>query len=181
MHQRVSQPRCRHSPRASLQYPVHGPCVAVLAAPGFHRADSFRPTASSRRSCQTLARMSRFAKEQHCAKSFFSLRLQPRLPASASLVVLSPSGTYGSFPVSARPLALPLLKGAGSAPASAAPSSSARASQAKLHKTQCQAGSFIRQGQCTRLWCALRRWCQVAFKSAPGGVPSSALTLSMNP
>ena len=68
-------------------------------------------------------------------------------------------------------------QGSGSAPASAAPSSSARASQAKLRKTQCQAGSFIRQGQYTRSWCALRRWCQVALKSAPGGVPSSALTL----
>ena len=32
-------------------YPVQGPCVAVLAAPGFHQADL--PTAS--RLCQTLA------------------------------------------------------------------------------------------------------------------------------
>ena len=35
-------------------YPVHGPCVAALAAPGFHRGDAFRPTASKRPSCQTL-------------------------------------------------------------------------------------------------------------------------------
>ena len=54
MHQRVSQPRCRHSPRASLQYPVHGPCVAVLAAPGFHRADSQRAAPFACRLCQTL-------------------------------------------------------------------------------------------------------------------------------
>ena len=33
-------------------YPVHGPCVAALAAPGFHQADL--PTAS--RLCQTLGR-----------------------------------------------------------------------------------------------------------------------------
>ena len=54
MHQRVSQPRCRHSPRASLQYPVHGPCVAVLAAPGFHRGDRQKATPFSCPSCQTL-------------------------------------------------------------------------------------------------------------------------------
>ena len=35
-------------------YPVQGPCVAALAAPGFHRGDAFRPTASKRPSCQTL-------------------------------------------------------------------------------------------------------------------------------
>ena len=54
MHQRVSQPRCRQSPRASLQYPVHGPCVAALAAPGFHRADSQRAAPFACRLCQTL-------------------------------------------------------------------------------------------------------------------------------
>jgi len=41
-HQRVSQPRCRRPPRESLQYPVHGPCVAALAVPGFLQADSQR-------------------------------------------------------------------------------------------------------------------------------------------
>ena len=55
MHQRVSQPRCRQSPRASLQYPVHGPCVAALAAPGFHQADSQRASPFACRLCQTLA------------------------------------------------------------------------------------------------------------------------------
>ena len=48
-------------------YPVHGPCVAALAAPGFHRADAHRQAAHgppfilglarpavARRSCQTL-------------------------------------------------------------------------------------------------------------------------------
>ena len=48
-------------------YPVQGPCVAALAAPGFHRADSLRQrrlgphfilgqarAASASRSCQTL-------------------------------------------------------------------------------------------------------------------------------
>ena len=35
-------------------YPVQGPCVAVLAAPGFHRGDSFRAAPSSCPSCQTL-------------------------------------------------------------------------------------------------------------------------------
>ena len=48
-------------------------------------------------------------------------------------------------------------------------------------KIQCQVCSVIRQEQYTRSWCALRRWCQVAFKNALSGVPSSALTLSMNP
>ena len=53
------------------------------------------------------------------------------LRASARPVVLSPSGTYGSFPASAKPLALPVLKGSRSAPASEAPLPSARASRAK--------------------------------------------------
>ena len=35
-------------------YPVHGPCVAALAAPGFHRAEVFRAAPYSLRSCQTL-------------------------------------------------------------------------------------------------------------------------------
>ena len=39
------------------------------------------------------------------------------LPASARQVVLASSGTYGSVPVSAKPLALPLLEGSGFAPA----------------------------------------------------------------
>ena len=39
------------------------------------------------------------------------------LPASARQVVLSSSGTYGSVPVSAKPLAPPLLEGSGFAPA----------------------------------------------------------------
>ena len=44
-------------------------------------------------------------------------------------------------------------------------------------KIQCQVCSVISQEQYTRSWCALRRWCQVAFKNALSGVPSSALTL----
>ena len=68
MHQRVSQPRCRQSPRASLQYPVHGPCVAALAAPGFHRGDSFRAAPSSCPSCRTLGVTKTMAMSRmHCA------------------------------------------------------------------------------------------------------------------
>ena len=35
-------------------YPVHGPCVAALAAPGFHQADSQRAAPFACRLCQTL-------------------------------------------------------------------------------------------------------------------------------
>ena len=58
---------CRQPPRESLKYLVYGPCVAALAAPGFHRADTQRqavsgphvilgPTQSAAvcHSCQTL-------------------------------------------------------------------------------------------------------------------------------
>ena len=64
------------------------------------------------------------------------------LPASARLGVLSPSGTYGSFPASAKPLALPLLEGSGSAPASEAPLSSACSSQGELSE-ESSSGRFV--------------------------------------
>ena len=35
-------------------YPVHGPCVAALAAPGFHRGDSQKAAPFACPSCQTL-------------------------------------------------------------------------------------------------------------------------------
>jgi hypothetical protein len=35
-------------------YPVHGPCVAALAAPGFHRGDAQKAAPFVHPSCQTL-------------------------------------------------------------------------------------------------------------------------------
>ena len=99
------------------------------------------------------------------------------LPASAKLGVLSPSGTCGSFPASAKPLALPLIKGSGSTQLRQRRFRALAPGGQSSRKTECQVVSFIRQGQYTRPCCALQRWCRVAFKSTLGGSPSSALTI----
>ena len=88
MHQRVSQPRCRHSPRASLQYPVHGPCVAALAAPGFHRGDAFRPAASKRPSCQTLG------VTRNVSVNLMPRAIAPKPSRQAIQCVSAPAGLY---------------------------------------------------------------------------------------
>ena len=70
-------------------YPVQGPCVAALAAPGFHRGDAFQPTASKRPSCQTLSVTNTMAvNRMHCAVAARpSMQAARRQPESAVLHV----------------------------------------------------------------------------------------------
>ena len=65
---------------------------------------------------------------QHASLCFGSTK---GFPASPRPAVLSPSGTYGSVPVSAKPLALPLLEGSASTPAPEAPHPSVGRQSAK--------------------------------------------------
>ena len=68
------------------------------------------------------------------------------LLASATLGVLSPSANHCPSPASAKLLALLLLKGPDSIPASAAPLPSAPASQAKRSEDR-MSGQFVRQAR----------------------------------